>query len=188
MVVRVGGYRPQHSPPIVEEYMSEQAQSSAENPQLRDITIQGQELEIEVPYAEGHILTKPEAAQLNQVYLENIGNNFRKKVQELLEGGAATEAIQAALNTYADEYVFGTRRSAGSGPRKAADPVLREARILAKRALTDFFKKKELNFADLTSEEKEAAIKEYFVRHGDRVMEIAARRVADAAAINEAGM
>lgn len=151
-----------------------------ENPSLRDITIQGQEFTIEVPYADGHTLNAKEAAQLNQVYLENVGNNFRNRVKELLEGGATTDAIQAELDKYADEYEFGSRRSSG-GTRKAADPVAKEARALAKRALTEFFKKKEINFTDLSSEEKEQAIKAYFEKHGDKVRAIAERRVADAA-------
>ena len=154
--------------------------STEENPSLRDITIQGQEFTIEVPYANGHVLNAKEASQLNQVYLENVGNNFRNRVKELLEGGSTTDQIQIELDKYADEYEFGSRRSSG-GTRKAADPIEREARALAKRALVEFFKKKDINFTDLSSEEKEQAIKAYFEKHGDKVRAIAQRRVADAA-------
>lgn len=160
--------------------MNDTATAAAENPSLRDITIQGQEFTIEVPYQDGHTLNAREAAQLNQVYLENVGNNFRNTVKEMLEGGSTTDQIQAALDKYADEYEFGSRRSSG-GTRKAADPVAKEMRALAKKALTEFFKKKEINFADLSSEEKEQAIKTYFEKHGDKVRAIAERRVADAA-------
>ena len=147
----------------------------------RDIVINGTELSIEVPYAAEHVLTAAEASQLNQVYIENISNNFRTKVKEMLEAGSTIDAIQAELDKYADEYEFGTRRS--SGPRKSADPVMKEMRNLAKKALTDFFKKKDVTFADLSSDEKEQAIKSYFDKHGEKVRAIAERRVADQASI-----
>jgi hypothetical protein len=170
--------------------MNDQAVATAEstNPMIRDITIQGQELEVEVPYTEGHVLTKAEASQLNQVYLENIGNNFRNKVKEMLDAGAAVDAIQAELDKYASEYEFGTRRVSTASPKRTTDPVMKEARALAKKALVDFFKKKDIAFADLPTDDKEQAIKTYFERHGEKVMAIAARRVADAADMAAAGL
>ena len=158
------------------------------NPMLREITIQGHDFEIEVPYEEGHVLTKAEANQLNQVYIENIGNNFRNRVKELLESGTDAGTIQTELDKYADEYTFGARRGGTGGARKSADPVLKEMRALAKKALVDFFKKKNVNYADLSSDEKEQAIKTYFDRHGDKVRVIAERRVADAAEMASASI
>lgn len=153
----------------------------------REITIQGQELTIEVPYEDGHVLTAAEASQLNQVYAENIGNNFRAKVKEMLEGGSSVDDIQAALDTYAETYEFGVRRSSGASKR-TVDPIEKEARALAKKALTDFFKKKDVDFSSLSVDEKEAAIRTYFEKHGEKVRAIAARRVADAKAMAEAGL
>ena len=83
----------------------------------REITVQGQELTIEVPYEEGHTLTAAEASQLNQVYAENIGNNFRAKVKEMLEAGSNLEDIQIALDAYADVYEFGARQRVGTTKR-----------------------------------------------------------------------
>lgn len=172
--------------------MNEQVEVSAEegNPLLKDITIHGHDFEVEVPYEEGHQLTAKEASQLNQVYLENIGNNFRNKVKELLEGGATVDAIQAELDKYASEYEFGARRSNGGtgGTRKSSDPVAREMKALAKKAVTEFFRKKDVVFADLTPEERETAIKTYLERHGDKVRVIAERRVADAADMAASGL
>lgn len=154
---------------------------------LREITIQGQDFTVEVPYSAEHVLTAAEASQLNQVYLENIGNNFRSKIKEMLEAGSTTDAIQTELDKYAAEYEFGTRR-AGSGVKRTTDPIAKEMRLLAKKALTDFFKKKDVNYADLSAEEKEAAIKTYFEKHGEKLRGIAERRVADAAEMAAAGL
>jgi hypothetical protein len=153
----------------------------------REITINGQELSIEVPYEDGHVLTAAEASQLNQVYAENIGNNFRSKVKEMLEGGSTLEDIQAALDAYAETYEFGVRRSSGT-TKRTVDPVTKEMRALAKKALTDFFKKKDVDFSSLSVDEKEAAIRTYFDKHGDKIRAIAERRVADAKAMAEAGL
>jgi hypothetical protein len=153
----------------------------------REITINGQELSIEVPYEEGHVLTAAEASQLNQVYCENLGNNFRSKVKEMLEGGSTLDDIQSALDAYAENYEFGVRRSSG-GTKRTVDPIEKEARALAKKALTDFFKKKDVDFSSLSVDEKEAAIRTYFDKHGTKVREIAARRVADAKAMAAAGL
>lgn len=153
----------------------------------REITINGQELSIEVPYEDGHVLTAAEASQLNQVYAENIGNNFRSKVKEMLEGGSTLEDIQAALDAYAETYEFGVRRASGS-TKRTVDPVQKEMRALAKKALTDFFKKKDVDFSALSVDEKEAAIRTYFEKHGEKIRAIAERRVADAKAMADAGL
>lgn len=153
----------------------------------REITIQGQDLSIEVPYAEGHQLSAAEASQLNQVYAENIGNNFRSKVKEMLEGGSSLDDVQAALDAYAETYEFGVRRASGA-TKRTVDPVMKEMRALAKKALTDFFKKKEVDFSSLSVDEKEAAIQTYFSKHGEKVKGIAERRLADAKAMAEAGL
>ena len=154
----------------------------------REITIQGQELSIEVPYEEGHVLSGAEASQLNQVYAENIGNNFRSKVKELLEGGSNLDQLQAALDAYAETYEFGVRRSSGGSVKRVVDPVQKEMRSLAKKALGDFFKKKDTDFNSFSVDEKEQAIRVYFEKHGEKVRAIAERRIADAKAMAEAGI
>ena len=169
--------------------MPESAPTTETESTLRDITIQGTEFQIEVPYTEGHVLSSAEASQLNQVYAENVGNNFRAKVKEMLEAGSSADDIQLELDKYTENYTFGVRRLSGGGTRKKADPVLREMRALAKKALSDYFRKeKDIRFADFSSEEQEQAIKTYFERYGEKVKEIAERRIADAADMAAAGL
>lgn len=155
--------------------------------QLRDITINGQEFTIEVPYTEGHVLTASEAGQLNQVYVENVGNNFRGRVKELLESGATVEAIQAELDKYASEYEFGARRASG-GARRVVDPVMKEMRAMAKTKLVPFVKEKQgVNWNDLSPDEREALIKRYLEKNEAAIRPIAERRVADAQSLAGAG-
>jgi hypothetical protein len=147
---------------------------------VRDITINGVEFQLEVPYSEGHILSAAEASQLNQVYLENVGNNFRSRVKELLEAGSASDAIQAELDKYADTYEFGSRR-VGSGTKRVADPVMREMRAMAKTKLVAFVKEKQgVSWNDLSADEREALLKRYIEKNDAALRPIAERRVADA--------
>ena len=153
--------------------------------QLRDITINGQNFEIEVPYAEGHVLTAAEAGQLNQVYVENVGNNFRGRVKELLEAGSSVEEIQKELDKYAETYEFGARRASG-GARRVADPVQKEMRAMAKSKLVPFVKEKQgVNWNDLSPDEREALIKKYIEKNEAAIRPIAERRVADAASLGD---
>lgn len=152
---------------------------------VRDITINGVEFQLEVPYSEGHILSGAEASQLNQVYLENVGNNFRSRVKELLEAGSDQAAIQAELDKYADSYEFGTRR-AGSGAKRVADPVMREMRSMAKSKLVPFVKEKQgVSWNDLSADEREALLKRYIEKNEAALRPIAERRVADAKEVAE---
>src|SRR5690606_27986717 len=70
---------------------------------------------ISQPYEEGHTLTAIEAKVLNQVRAENIGNNVRKKVQELLAEGKTAEA-EALVAEKDREYQF-TEAAAGGSSR-----------------------------------------------------------------------
>lgn len=94
--------------------------------------IHGVAFAVTQPYAAGHVLNEAEAKTLNQVRSENIGNNVREKVKELLEAGnqAAAEQLVAERDS---SYVF-TIASAG-GQSKAMDPIEREARTIAKELI-----------------------------------------------------
>src|SRR5690606_9743805 len=87
---------------------------------------------ISQPYEEGHTLTAIEAKVLNQVRAENIGNNVRKKVQELLAEGKTAEA-EALVAEKDREYQF-TEAAAG-GSSRTMDPVEKEARKIARDAI-----------------------------------------------------
>lgn len=105
-------------------------------PATEKVTVAGKEFTMPCPFEEGHVLTVGEAAQLNQVYHENLRNNIAKKVKEAVEKGAFDQAEwQEKINSLAESYEFGKRRS--GGPRAPADPVKREALRLAQEAIED---------------------------------------------------
>lgn len=84
--------------------------------------------EISQPYEAGHALTEAEARALNQVRSENIGNNVRAKIKELLDKGDTTGATALVAEKDAG-YEF-TLASVSASAK--LDPVEREARALAK--------------------------------------------------------
>lgn len=90
------------------------------------ITIQDLPFTVPVPYAEGHVITAGEAAALNQVYHENIRNNFAKQVKS--NGGLDQAGLQARLDAYTSTYVLKGR----PGGLSAATPLQREAQKIAK--------------------------------------------------------
>jgi len=106
-----------------------------EHTMSEQITIQGLTFNVPVPYSEGHPLTAGEASALNQVFHENLRNNFAARIKKLKEAAAPIDAdeLQKALDEYAGSYAFGVRTS--GGPRAVADPVKREAINLAKAAI-----------------------------------------------------
>lgn len=102
----------------------------------KKVTIADVTLEAPTPYTEGHVLNAGEASAFNQLFLENLRNNFAgqiKKARENLTAGAELDvaALQAALTAYAAEYEFGVRK-AGPSTATPTDPVEREALNLAK--------------------------------------------------------
>jgi hypothetical protein len=97
-------------------------------PDTKTKMIAGEAFEISQPYAAGHVLNEAEAKTLNQVRSENIGNNVREKVKELLESGKLDEA-KALVAEKDASYEF-TLASASTSVK--LDPVEREARSIAK--------------------------------------------------------
>lgn len=93
--------------------------------------IAGEVFEITAPYAAGHVLTEAEAKTLNQVRSENIGNNVREKVKELIEAGKLQEARDLVAEKDAT-YEF-TLATVGASTK--LDPVEREARSIAKEVV-----------------------------------------------------
>jgi len=97
-------------------------------PENKTKVIAGVAFEISQPYAAGHTLTEAEAKTLNQVRSENIGNNLRDKIKELLEKN--DEAGAKALVAEKDSTYEFTLASVGATAK--LDPVEREARAIAK--------------------------------------------------------
>lgn len=124
----------------------------------KEITVQGIVVTVSAPYAPGHQITEAEAKALNQVRAENIGNNVRKTITELIEAAGGKESItdevkkaaQAAVSERDASYVF-TLASVGGG-RESLDPLTKECRAVARAFLTG--KLKEAGMSQKAYDEK----------------------------------
>lgn len=126
-------------------------------PTEQTITVNDVKLVAPAPYAEGHVVSAGEAAALNQVYGENLRNNFAKRVKKAKDDWAAEHAgeplpehiindLQAQFTKYAEEYEFhGKRRST----RAPTDPIAKEAFKLAKAAILEKLREKNIATKDL---------------------------------------
>lgn len=108
-------------------------------PEPRSKVINGLSFSISQPYAAGHVLTDIEARVLNQTRSENIGNNVRQRVKDMLEGGTdaypqpVSEAeIVAYVTEFDASYEF---KTASEGGRTSRDPYETEARKIAKELI-----------------------------------------------------
>lgn len=119
------------------------------------ITIQGSQFTIPMPFSEGHTLNGSEASAMNQLFAENIRNNFAGKMKKAEEKKEALPG-QAELDTYCQEYKFGAKGI--SGPK--LDPVEAEARRLAKSAITEALKAKGYKLKDVPDEQLQAWVLE----------------------------
>ena len=106
----------------------------------KQITVQGVLVEVSQPYAAGHPITEAEAKALNQVRAENIGNNVRKALKDMVEAaGGDTAAVakeaQALVSEKDAAYEF-TLASVGGGSTARLDPLTKECRSIARSFLT----------------------------------------------------
>lgn len=117
----------------------------------KEITVQGVVVSVAQPYAPGHAITEAEARALNQVRAENIANNCRKAVLEIIEKAGGKDAaltdeqraeIQALVTAKDETYEF-TLASVGGG-REPVDPLTKECRKVARDFLTSKLKEKGL--------------------------------------------
>ena len=114
------------------------------------ITIQKEVFTVPQPYVAGHALTDNEAAALNQMFAENIGNNRRAAVTAAKEEGSFDHAaVQAELDAYAAEYEFGVRR----GGARVADPVERQAMEMAVQKVKESLKAQGYVLKDFTTDQ-----------------------------------
>lgn len=97
----------------------------------KEISILDTKFTISMPYDAGHVCTDAEAKVLNQTRRENIGNNFRKRVQALIDGedGVTEEGLREEFAKLDSEYVF---TLAAVSQARSFTPVEREARKIAR--------------------------------------------------------
>lgn len=152
----------------------------------QQITIQDWLATIPAPYATGHTLNENEAGAFNQLFAENVRNNFAKKVKDAREkaekDGAQVdfEALQAELNDYSASYEFGARKGGGGGDSTLPkDPVQRAAHILARDKIRAHAKAK----GKKLTPEQVATLVPQLLEKNPSIMEEAKRQVEAAASI-----
>lgn len=145
-------------------------------------TINGLVFEISQPYTEGHTITDIEARVLNQVRAENIGNNLRAKIKEMIEAGSSHEEIAALVAEKDAEYVF----TAGNiGESRKLDPYEREAekiaRELVKAKLAETGRKLTVAPEGYTEDDWKAKVQATVeqVAASENVLKVARKRVDD---------
>lgn len=129
----------------------------------KTVTIQGIVVEMSTPYEEGHKITEAEAKALNQMRAENIGNNLRKTVKDMIEtsGGEVTDKlakeVQKMVTERDSEYEFTLATVAGGGTK--LDPLTKEARAVAKAYITGQLKEAGKTIKAYDEENGEGAFK-----------------------------
>lgn len=147
----------------------------------KTVKIAGALFTLTAPYAEGHPLTAAEAKALNQVRAENIGNNARKKIEEMKGEGDWTDAtLQTAAEHVASidaSYVFNLTNIGGG--KKSADPVEAEAMKIAKERVAAALKNAGKTLKDVDKDKLAAKVAEVAAR--EDVMKLARKRVEERA-------
>lgn len=156
-----------------------------------ELTIAGLTFQVPRPYKQGDILTEGEASQLNQVFSENLRNNFaakiRSKIDEYKKASGLSEdqevgadvldkdTLDAEFEEYAEKYEFGVRAASG-GPRAPSDPIGREAVRIAWERIKAALKKKNYQLDSISKEQKAKLIADALARYPN-IREEAERRV-----------
>jgi len=134
----------------------------------KQITVQGVLVNIDQPYEAGHPISEAEAKALNQTRSENIGNNVRKAVKEMVEAGGDAAEIQKAAQSLVSEkdkgYEF-TLASIGGGAR--LDPLTKECHSIAR------------NFISAKLKEMGQTQKVYLERNGEDAIKIKVAELAE---------
>lgn len=94
-------------------------------------TINDIQFPITQPYSEGMVMGAAEARALNQTRSENIGNNCRAKIKEMLAEGKSEKEIKKYVSAVDAEYVLTLTAARGVG----LDPVEREAQKIARELI-----------------------------------------------------
>lgn len=147
----------------------------------KEMTINGVAVTVSQPYEPGHQITEAEAKALNQVRAENIGNNTRKQIKELLdsvEGDASkvSGAIQKLVSEYDAGYEF-TLASVGGGATRL-DPLTKECRNIARNFITGKLKEAGISQKDYLEKNGPDAIKSKVIELADNPQIVAAAKKA----------
>ena len=143
------------------------------------ITIAGKPFIVPHRYEEGHVLSAAEARSLNQIFWENLRNNFQARVKSAVNAGAFDQKLlQSELNEYARVYEFGSRARRGT----FSDPFMDQAAKIAKEKVHGDFRRKgidprEVQAAVITAKVKEA------IATNPRIMQEARRRITEMQAL-----
>lgn len=147
-----------------------------------DFTCKEVVLNAPLPFKEGDTLSDGAAAQLNQVFIENIRNNFGRAVEDAKEDAerAGSEldvaALQAKLDEYVTEYDFGKRTLGGT---RTSDPIASERRTIAVKLVKDALKRKGVTLKDVDKATFEGYVEKAIADY-PQIDEEARRRVAAA--------
>ncbi len=148
-------------------------------------TIAGETFSVFQPFAEGQTISASEAGALNQVFAENIRNNYAAKVKDAKEAGTFDlQVFQGNLEDYMSQYEFGKRAGGGGGTR-SADPVRAEAMNIARAKVRQAIKDQGLNLGDYSaatiSENAKALVEKYpaITEEARRTVEAAKELVLD---------
>lgn len=151
----------------------------------KQITVQGVKADVSLPYAEGHKITEAEAKSLNQTRAENIANNKRKEIKEMLEADGATpesvqSAVQALITEYDKVYEF-TLASVGGGGTSKLSPVEKECRVLARNWISGKLKEQGVTQKEYLEANGEDAIKNKIAElaENEQIVKLAKKNVAD---------
>lgn len=122
---------------------------------MKKLTIAGETFDVSTPYTDGQADPNGdmERKTLDQVRSENIGNNLRGTVKEMLSNNASFNEIQAKISEYDTKYTF----SMGGG-REPLDPLDRECRKVAREAIRDHLAADGRKLKDVEDAALEAAI------------------------------
>ena len=152
----------------------------------KEITVQGIVVSVGQPYAPGHVITEAEARALNQVRAENIANNCRKQVLEIIEKAGGKEAltdehktqVQAIVTEKDAAYQF-TLASVGGG-REPVDPLTKECRAVARAFLTAKLKEKGLTQKKYNEANGEEAFESKVIELADheQIVKVAKKNLA----------
>lgn len=135
-----------------------------------EITIQDKPFQVPQPFAEGHQCTAGEAGALNQLFAENLRNNFAKRVKAT--GGLDMPGLQAELDGYAAQYTLKGRPPGLS----ATTPIAREAIKIARAQIDSKLAEKGIKKDQLKDGRYDELVAEVSAR-GPVIAE-AARRIA----------
>jgi len=173
------------------------ANTTANDVQVSEITIQGLAFEVDRPYKAGQIdLSEGEAHALNQTRAENLRNNFAPQVRKAIEeyrkannlpedGEVAVtnldrDTLQTEFDKYADNYKFAV--GGGGGTRTPLDPVMREATRIATDKVKTALSEKNIKLSAVSKDRMAELVKQVIGKYPEIKAE-AQRRVEATGAI-----